>query len=272
MRSLDRGPTFPVRRRRLAFSLIEAVFASFLLLTALAMSVYLLNASLRSEANNERRILATLVAESALEEVRATANLGFDSLGEIYSDRTWSYDAYPDHEIRVRARWSDLFVPCSELESQYPYAPDSSTIFEPVKFQRSIWKVQVDVRWSSLTSDRVTLVSHVADWRPAGDVRVRIAPRSGPFEIAQGGTREFRATVTRNGAPLKDIVLNWYVEPIDGYGSVSEVSRTGDRCVYRNIYRNYDGSLDYAPGRCDLVVRGVFQGVEISDSVRIVNQ
>ena len=46
---------------------MEAILASFMLLTAIIMSVAVFDSSLQAEASNERRIIASMVAESALD-------------------------------------------------------------------------------------------------------------------------------------------------------------------------------------------------------------
>lgn len=269
-----------ISRGRLGFSLLEAIFASFLLLTSLALSVYLLNASLHAEANNERRILAALVAESALEEIRAASNTNFEGLGGLYDGREWTFEAFPDHRIRARVRWVDLPVPCTELEQQYPVtvnaalAGEPNFTFEPVVFRRSLWQVDLNVRWSTMSSDQVQLTGHIADWRDAGTLTIRLTPNPGgtPFKVAPNGTVDFAAELRRNGQAVEDSMLTWYIEPLTGFGSVARISRDGNSCTYRNAYINYDGTIAYAPGSCFLVVRGVYQGQEVLRKVEIVNE
>ena len=53
---------------------MEAILASFMLLTAIIMSVAVFDSSLQAEASNERRIIASMVAESALAELRDAVN------------------------------------------------------------------------------------------------------------------------------------------------------------------------------------------------------
>ena len=58
----------PSRANR-GFSLLEAIFASFLMLTSIAIATFLVTTSMRASANNEKKIVASMVAESAMEDV-----------------------------------------------------------------------------------------------------------------------------------------------------------------------------------------------------------
>ena len=73
---------------------MEAVFASFLLITSILISVFVFDSSLQAEANNEQRITAAMVAESALEEIRSYANTDFEGTRSAYNGRTWTLPHY----------------------------------------------------------------------------------------------------------------------------------------------------------------------------------
>lgn len=236
------------------------------MLTSIAIATYLVSASMRASSGNEKKIVASMVAESALEEIRAAANENYSGLSGLYDNREWSYPNFQGFTIRSRVAWEPLNVPCSALESQYAEgaefpAPARTT------FERSLWKVEVTVSWGSSPLDRVRLISHVADWQPVGALSVAITPAGG--ELGPDGEITFSAEARNNGVPLKDLVLSWYVEPLDGYGTVFNVSRDGSQCVFKNIYRNYDGSYTHAPGQCQLVVRAIYQGREQTSRVTI---
>ncbi len=255
----------PSRARR-GFSLLEAIFASFLMLTSIAIATFLVSASMRASASNEKKIVASMVAESAMEEIRASANENYTALSGTYNNRTWTYPNFPDYQVRSRVDWDPLSVPCSSLEQQYAANAEFPAPARTV-FGRSLWKVEVDVSWSALPRDRVRLLSHIADWQPVGTLTIAITGGGG--ELARDAELTFSAEARNNGVPLKDLVLSWYVEPLDGYGTISRVSRDGSQCVFKNVYRNYDGSYTHAPGRCQLVVRAIYQGREQTNRVII---
>lgn len=258
----------PSRANR-GFSLLEAIFASFLMLTSIAIATFLVTTSMRASANNEKKIVASMVAESAMEEVRAAANDSYTNLAGLYDGKEWEYPNFAGYKITSKVEWEPLNVPCSSLESQYAAGATFPTLGRTV-FENSLWKIQVQVAWSSSPLDRVRLISHSADWRPVGNLDINITP--GSAAVPLNGEVNFSAQATNNGAPLRDLVLSWYVEPLDGYGTITKVSRDGSRCSFKNIYRNYDGSYTHAPGQCNLVVRAYYQGKEHEERIVVTCQ
>lgn len=259
---------------------MEALFASFLLLTSVLLSVQLFDSSLKAEAENEQRTVAAMVAENALEEIRAAATEDFEQLRADYQGRSWSLPEYPDFTIQSQVRAQTILAPCSELESQYtdPNAPFPKP--RPREMTGSIWRVQLDITWSRAGSDAVTVVEYFSSLKPASNFTVRIEPAgpntingltTGTFSVARNRTLDFSATARADGQTLDDIQFSWYVEPLDGFGSVYRVSRDGTECRYRNYYRNANNAPRHAPGKCDLVVRAVYQGSEAVRKVRIEN-
>ncbi len=259
---------------------MEALFASFLLLTSVLLAVQLFDSSLQAEANNEQRIIAALVAESALDEIRATTNQNFKTLGSAYDGRIWSVDAYPQFKVKASAKALALAAPCSELESQYenPVAPFPEP--RPRLLQGSVWKVQLDVTWPRAGSEAVTVVEYFSSLKQARTFDVIITPTggtvvgpdtTGTFPIPLDGVKDFKASALADGKPLDDVQFSWYVEPLDGFGSVYRVSRDGTRCRYKNAYRNSNNDIQHSPGKCDLAVRAVYQGIESIRKVRIEN-
>lgn len=259
-----------------AFSLVEAVLSTFLLLSAVLLGAYVFHSSLRAEASNEKRVVASLVAESALAEVRDFAGRNFAGLVERYDGQLWIPDGEPDMTVAVRARPSALGLACMELESQYP---DSNTFPLPERrlLSESVAEVEVTVTWSDPSPQSVTLTEKVTDLHTATDFRVQLLDEGGStapeaMPLARGGLAGFRAAASVNGQPVKDIQFTWFVQPVMGFGSLSAVSRDGMRCVYQNAYRNYNDDLRYAPGACYLTLKATYQGRESTARIRIDNE
>jgi hypothetical protein len=259
---------------------MEALFASFLLLTSILLSVQLFDSSLQAEANNEQRTIAALVAESALDEIRASTNQDFTSLRGAYNGRTWNLPDYPHFQIKASVDTIALATPCSELESQYanPAAPFPQP--RPRLLEGSVWEVQLEITWPRGGSEGVTVVEYFSSLQRAGNFEVEISPpggtpindlTNGTFAVARDRTKDFTASARADGRPLKDVQFSWYVEPLDGFGSINRVSRDGTECRYKNAYRNSNNAILYSPGKCDLVVRAVYQGIESVRKVRIEN-
>lgn len=257
---------------------MEAVFASFLLITSILISVFVFDSSLQAEANNEQRITAAMVAESALEEIRSYANTDFESTQSAYDGRSWTLPNYQTYEITARVKPQELAIPCTELETQYPDTPTFPTPERKI-LDNSVWNCEVAVKWSR-GRDELRMVRYMANTTPATNFLVMIEPpggtsidgtTSGTFNVGPNGTKDFHARAFVDGREVEDVQFTWYVEPLDGFGSIYRVSRDGTTCRYKNAYRNYDGSIKRAPGLCDVVVRAVFQGVEAKRKVRINN-
>lgn len=258
---------------------MEAIFASFLLITSILIGVLVFDASLQAEASNEQRTMAALVAENALEEVRSAANQRFTNLKAEYDGKTWTLPGYSEFAIKAKVDEQLLPIPCTELENQYPLNP-AFPAPERRTMKDSAWRCEVSVDWSRGQGESVTIVQYMANLNQVTTFELQIQPgggnriddlTTGTFPVARNGTLDFSVTATADGAPVSDVQFTWYVEPLDGFGSVYRVSREGDLCRYKNYYRNYDGTIRFGPGLCDLVVRGVYQGIEAKRKVRINN-
>jgi hypothetical protein len=258
-----------------AFSLMEAILATFLLLTSLLLSIYVFHSGLRAEASDEKRVLAAAVAESALSEIRRDAGEDFRSLISSYDGKRWRLDEAPEFSLTCRARPATIGLACLELESQYPRSnrfPEP----EPRMLERSAADVELEVSWSDPTPRSITVCERVASLREFSGFQVRLLDDSGApaqaISLAKGATARFRAQAYGGGQPLDDLQFTWYVQPVQGFGSLTAISRDGLRCEYRNAYRNYNNRLRYAAGACYLTVTASFQGRPARDRVRIDNE
>lgn len=244
------------------------------------MSVSLFDSTLQAESNNEQRLTAALIAESAIDEVRAAATRNFSTTVTSYDGRTWNLSGYPGFQIETKVSNFDLPVPCSELESQY-----LPTAVYPAPSRRyltsSVLKVVCTVSWGSRSFEQISVNSLVADTSPVANFRIVLDPPGavdidpetrGTFPATKNQTLRFTAVAYNGSRRIDDIVLKWSVEPVLGLGSVQYASRDGKTCTYKNVYRNYNGQKRYAPGTCKLVVRGEFQGVEAVRKVMIDNE
>jgi hypothetical protein len=257
---------------------MEAVFASFLLVTSILISVFVFDSSLQAEANNEQRITAAIVAESALDEIRSFSNVDFPGTKAAYDGRTWTLPNYSGFEISAEVERQELAIPCTELETQYPENPPFP-IPERRSLANSVWRCEVAVEWSR-SSEKLRMVRYLANLSPVSQFKVVIDPKggteidaitTGTIGVAPNRTLDFSAEAFADGKRVEDVQFTWYVEPLDGFGSIYRVSRDGKECRYKNSYRNYDGSIKHGPGLCDVVVRAVFQGVEAKRKVRVNN-
>lgn len=272
-------PRVPAPQRAKGFSLVEAILAAFLLLTAVAMSAYVFDSSLQAEVSNEKRIIAALVADTALAEIRNTADNDYPSLRSRYDGQTWSLSEYPLYQISSRILDAELAVPCTELELQY----DRTNVFPAPTgryLRNSAVKAEVEVSWDDGERTRVVISEYITDFSSAENFRVNILLSNGNpvtgttvVNVAKDGLESFSAEATSgaSNAPVNDIQFSWYVKPITGFGSIRRVSRTGEICQYQNAYRSFDNTLKYSPGACFLVVKATFQGRVAKGEVLIQN-
>lgn len=263
--------------RRSGFSLIEAVLSTFLLLTAVLLSIYVFHSSLRAEVSNEKRVRAAMVAESALAEIRQAAARDFRGFVEAYDGRSWVSEQDPDFSLSVRARPAGLGLACLELESQYPLG----NVFPAAEariLERSAADVEIRVEWADPASQGITLSERVANMSAAEEFVIEVldesgsAPAPASMTLAPGAKAGFRARALADDQLVEDIQFTWFVQPVIGFGSLSAVSRDGLRCVYQNAYRNYNDTLQYAPGACYLTVKATYQGREALARVLIENE
>ena len=250
--------------------------ATFLLLTSVLLGAYVFHTGLRAEASNERRVVASLVAESTMATVRKTANEDFLRFLDGPSERSWRSEEAPDMEVTVFVRRTSLALVCQELESQYPRT-NRFPQPEPRLLSESAAEVEVEVAWSDSTAQSIRLVETITSLRPASRFEVLLLDASGSpvpeaLALVKGGTADFTAQATADGKPLKDIQFTWYVQPVIGFGSLPAVSRDGARCTYMNAYRNYNDDLRYAPGACFLTLKATYQGRESTAQIRIDNE
>ena len=256
---------------------MEAILASFLMLTAIIMSASVFDSSLQMEASNEQRVVAALVAESALAEIRDAANNSFTTVESSYNGRRWTIPEYPHHQIEASVKAAELAIPCSVLESQYV----RTAVFpQPTGryMTESSWHVEVRVQWANSARQSITVTELVTNFAPSTDFRIFLilpdgsrANASTVLNIAKDDEMEFTVEAESGGQPIRDIQFSWYVQALTGFGSISRVSRDGEQCIYQNAYRNFDNKKKYSPGACRLVVTASYQGIEATSRVRIEN-
>lgn len=270
-------------RRKRGFSLLEALFASFLLLTSVLLSVQLFDSSLKAEADNEQRSIAAVVAENGLEEMRASAREDFSSLKSLYDGKSWRDSDNPNFTLTANVSEQILAAPCTELESQYPNPGAAFPNPRPREMGNSVWKIQLEVDWPRAGSSKVTVVEYLASLKKVADFSIAVSPTgpdkineetTGTFTVPRSGTLDFTAQAFADREEIKDIQFSWYVEPLNGFGSVHRESRDGTQCRYLNGYRTFNlfGVLyKFSPGKCDLVVKAEYQGKVAVRKVRIEN-
>lgn len=259
--------TSPASRESGGFTLIEAVLACFLLGATLLMAVWLLDASMRSIAESDRRQAACLVADNVLDRMRETLSQDFGAGLDAFNGLVSSEDGF---QVTTYARLKPLSSPCGSLEEQYS---ETAAYPAPARkvLERSAWQAEVVVSWSDRPADRVLATTLIADWREP-TFTVELNP-GGPVTVSPRGTADFRATARDPFEDeIPDLVFSWYVKPRDSSGTVANVSRDGQQATYQNHIRTFGGNYEVVPGSCDLVARGFYRGQVVEGTARLVNQ
>lgn len=266
---------FPHRNVR-GLSLVEAVLSAFLLLTSLLLAVYVFDSSLKWEAGNEKRVVAAVIAETALAEVREAGGRDFDKFLS-YDGNHWTYPDYPGFEVLVRAEPTELATACTELESQFP---SKAPFPDPVgKFlKQSAVKTTVTVKWNDPAPAEIEITENVVSFREVNQFAVKILDERGSaisnVSLNKNEIKKFQVIAyvdNREDRRVHDLQFTWFVEPITGFGSVNHVGRDGLECRYINNYRNYQGQVQHAFGDCNLAVQATYQGRVAKATVAISN-
>ncbi len=255
-------------------SLVEAVLSTFLLLTALLLAVYVFDSSLKWEVSNEKRVVAALVAESALAQIREQGGRNFENVFTYDGRNNWTVPDYPDFRIDSVVKKKRLATACTELESQYKAA---AKFPEPTgKFlEDSGVKATVKVSWTDPVPQSIEVSEQIVSLREVENFRLSVTSDGGStgglMVVRKDGTLNFNVEAMANGRPVTDLQYTWFVEPLSGFGSVDRVSRDGYECRYINAYQNYKNQRQYAFGHCYLSVQAVYQGKTAKTRIRINN-
>ena len=251
------------------FSLLEVLFASFLLLTAISLTVFLINTSFRSEADSGVKIQALHDAENVLAEIRAFSQQDFRTGMSTIDGKVWP-STNPAYIIESSARWQKLALPCTELEEQYQVGRELPDLARK-ELTESVWKVVVQVKKSQSGQSVLELTTLIADLKPEAFTLRMLAP--GGTTAPARGELDFRAVAyDSQNRVLSDLILTWYVEPLNSFGSIHRMRRDGWECVYKNVYQDYGNRYTSTPGFCRIVVRGEYKGSVQYAQMEITNQ
>ena len=227
-------------RRQAGLTLAETVVASFLLLSGFLVVARLFHTSLRYQAWVDSVTLATGVGEEVMESVRSWAQdpNNFNNLEAIYSPMSINQDGMT---LLIQAGAAvPMASPSNEMERAFPVAQR--------RVLRSSYKpLQVTVQWS-----RDQLQLHTLLGAPPRSLRtvnplVVSAPDLTP--LAQGASIPVAvALYDATGAEIPDVFFSWSVEPINGKGTLENVTRDGLSGQFTHKMMKPDGTFGFSPG------------------------
>lgn len=236
-------------------SLIEVLFSMFFISTAVLGAAALFDLGLRTQTKIEQRLVATNIATSQMDRLRAwTSNPdNFNSWGIAEGvDRQAHED--PNYTYRITSELYEQHSPCSRISLM---GGSGGRLMSS-----SARKVQLEVAWGPGAMDRVRLISLIA----APPVRIAAVQVSGtPGTLGPDATADFQArAVDSGGRPIPDVFFHWSVKPGSANGTVSE-SADGRTGTFTHLYLIPPDTRIYYPtgSTCAVAARARFLGSEV---------
>jgi type II secretory pathway pseudopilin PulG len=243
------------RQSRAGFSLLETLIAFAVLIGAFTVFFRLYHSALNYSSRTEREVIAANVAQRQLVKLRGWSSapsgggLGFDDWSK-YADVTFDDEEYPEYKVRIRSAFTPVISPSSELID----GVDQKT------FESTFRKVQITVSWLQGSFEIVSLVADpTRQLRDVDPVLVDGVAGTVPMD----GTVPFTIKVfDTSGREIPDMMVHWYVKPIDGTGQISS-DVEGTTATFVNVSEKMDKTPQYTGGSCRVTARVSYRGQEV---------
>ena len=265
------------RRRPHAVTLMEAVIASFLLLSAFLVVVNLFNSGLGHMSRTENQQLAAMLAERELERMRIWSETLNGTQYNYTSPGLASFSVsvadYPGFAVATRVTPTGLYSGCSNMEQAIASV---APLRQPRYLPGQASKVVVTVSWANgqKSLKLASLFSEPALRFSANPINIS----GGSTSLAPDGSADFSASaVDSNGQPINGLMFSWSLLPIDGAGTL-DAARDGSTARLTNrIYGppfnapDYVGTVVHTGGTCQLQVSAMYHGKVFSANTSVVN-
>lgn len=263
-------------RRSRGYTLVEAILASFLLVSAFFIVAKMFHTGLQYSSRAEQRMTAVYLAEKRMAEVREWGKNQTDWTGWP----TGNDSAYPAYDINVRIEDRPVRSPCTSLEMQHP-AGDRRRLAGASK------NALVEVTWgrnglyrlcSSITEDSATLRGPQKPDEPwkkayyAIDISGAI-----PDPVRDNVDVTLRARLfDQAGNEIPDTFFHWNVEPVydisnPTMGVVRVQRRDGKEAIFRNNMKKPDGNFTPTTGQVKVVCYALYYGEIAYGETRTIN-
>ena len=237
------------------FSILETIIAFGILISAFTVFFRLYISALNYSGQADRKLTAANVAQRQLVKLRAWSALpvsggrGFDDWSS-FTDTTFPDEEYPNYQVRIQSASLPVVSPASEL----------ATGVNIKTLNGSYRKVQITVSWPEGSVQCVSLVADPTRQLRTTDPVVVNGPGG---TIARDATRNFTVSVFDNdNQAIPDPMVTWYVQPIDGTGSISQ-DIEGMTATFTNVSEQMNGTPQYTGGSCRVVARVSYRGQEV---------
>ncbi len=243
---------------RRGLTLLETVFAMFLLFWTILIVVRLFHSGIGYTSRSVDQETAVFLAEQHLERMKAWSETlngnvyNYDQLTtlSVYNGGTTEADL-PGFQITTRVVARELYSGCSQMELSR--SSDRRVLND------SACTVQVDVKWGASGRLRLcTLMARPALTFPSPAPSPTLPTGvnlSGPVDnpVPHLGSTTLQASaVDRNGDPIRGLFYEWLVVPIGGSATL-EQTRSGESARLFNWIYLPDGTRASTGG--DVVVR-----------------
>lgn len=216
-----------IKRENLAFSLIEAVIAIFLLSFAALSVLSLTQSGFVAQKRNQEIAKANLVVGSVISEIRVwAANINnFKSSWTPYN-RTFTPTGFDGYTVTVRSKASGRPIdsPCAQLESQW-----EPTVQGRRTMPNAIVPVELVVSWSTDPRDSVAFITYVGE--PKRQTNNIVFEVKGPSRLSVGpnDTTEYQVRAREGGHYLDNLMYQWTPDP--RYVSLTSATKRDGRFI-----------------------------------------
>ncbi|MBN9415494.1 hypothetical protein ABS71_14175 [bacterium SCN 62-11] len=255
-----------MRGRVRGLTLLESVFASFLLLWAILIVVRLFHSGIGYTSRSLDQETAVLLAEQHLERMRLWSETvsggvyNYDQLTSlaVYNGTPIAGDL-PGFTLTTRVMARELYSGCSQIELSRP--ADRRVLTD------SACTVQVDVKWAGDSRKlrlctllaRPALTFPIPAASPTLPTGVTISPPADNPVPHLGSTTLQAGALDRNGSPIRDLFYDWELVPISGAATL-EQSRSGASARLYNWVYLPDGSRASTGGDVTIRVTARYHG------------
>lgn len=239
-------------------TLIETVIALFLLGLSTILVATLFQSGLQRARLSEQERVAINVANNALAELRAWSKAGnYVSPSDLSSKdgSTYSEPANPEFVVTYKVKQTEVLSSCSQLENTFPAAQRRA-------LSRSVAFVEARVDWSSNSGPRSLSLESLLPESPRTLSRVIVNNGNGGTIPKDRSVSVTAVAVDDQGRRIEDLFVDWFVEPIDGRGSLL-AERAQPRVTLSNEVDDGFGGTTYYPGRCRIGARVRYGQVEV---------
>ncbi|MBT9587615.1 hypothetical protein IV102_30010 [bacterium] len=267
-------------------SLLEAVFALFVLLSAFLVVINLFHSGLGHSARLEKQQMAALVADRYLEqmrlwsETRTGTTYNYETLAAVYGARSESIQDYTEFAVSTQVSPITLGSACSHFEMPTPPLPlvNATTNFPMGSRQLpasngSAQSVHLTITWDN-NSHRIDLQTYLC--RPIPNPRalnpIVITPQAAtPYVVGSGallphgdtgaGLNLTATAFDIDGQAIPDVFFEWDVLALQGNGTMVQ-SRDGSLANVTNLVQ-LNGSPHFTGGNISVVVGATIHGRKV---------